>query len=130
MCLRGAKTAFILARTITEKQDVGVHIGLPILTSATLCLGKSVFASSLLTEGMTIQSPPGCQLAGVATFLYMVSCRESSTLSISLQQSAVGNRKHAGTVLQYDHDAEHIGVGQLIITDTDMSFGGYVRVED
>ena len=54
-------------------------------TGAILCWGKSLAASSLLTEGNTMHSPPLCQLAGVATFWYIVSCRESSTRNTSLK---------------------------------------------
>lgn len=44
-----------------------------------------VLASSALIEGTTMQLPPVCQSAGVATFFVAVSCRESMTRRISLK---------------------------------------------
>ncbi len=44
---------------------------------------KSLAASSLLTLGKMITSDPGFQLAGVVTFWYVVSCKESITRMIS-----------------------------------------------
>ena len=46
-------------------------------------LGKSPATSSGLTLGKTMQEPPDCQSAGVATFFSAVNWRESITRKIS-----------------------------------------------
>jgi hypothetical protein len=45
--------------------------------------GNLALAASSETEGTMITSPPGCQSAGVATWCFAVSCKESSARRIS-----------------------------------------------